>query len=316
MNKLTVALLIFIGASVVKAETLDRVVAVVNEDIITASDVDNFEKKLRSGGMVDDLFGFDPQELVKDRTKVVEQLISEKLIDSEVKRRGLGATIEEVEQEVNKISSRNGISRKQLRQALKEQGMSFADYQDFVRKRIERQKVIQQAVTSRIKISDEEVASYYLSQRKGAPAREAYEYTLAHILLVPGKDGVAVEEAKARDLMKRVAAGESFDALAAKYSEDPSFSPGGLLGTFKTGEFLRELETAASKAGQGELAGPVRTSAGVHILKILNKVPIHDPELEKNKEKIRDFLYQRAFKRQFSFWLDQKKRESFVRLNK
>lgn len=298
----------------VRAEIIERVLAVVNDEIILQSDLSKYEKSLKDGAIVDDLLSTDPKALLKDRKALVDHMINEKVIDTEVKKKGLNVTFEQVEKEINKIASRNGINKTQLRQAIKEQGTSFADYQDFIKKRLERQSLIEQSVTSKIKISDEEVASYYLSTKKKKSLNDAFEFQIAHILFQTKNDPKAAE-AKAQSVLALLRKGESFEALASKYSEDPGFSAGGLLGTFKSGEFVKELEGAVAPLNAGEISGVVKSKQGFHILKVLSKKLISDPDLDKNKEEIRQVLYQKAFKKQFSFWLDQRRQEAFIRIN-
>ena len=109
-------------ASVGKAEVVDRIVAVINDSIVTESDITKYQQTLKKGQLVDDLLVTDPQALLKDRSKLIEQLINERIIDSEIKKQGLSVTVEKIEQEIRKISGRNNISRNQLKQALSEQG--------------------------------------------------------------------------------------------------------------------------------------------------------------------------------------------------
>jgi peptidyl-prolyl cis-trans isomerase SurA len=278
--------------------------------------VNKFISDVKKGAIVDDLSTDDPKSLLKDRDKLIQHLINEKVIESEIKKKKLQATFEQVEKEITKIAGRNNISRTQLKEALKEQGTNFSDYQDFIKKRLERQALIEQSVTSKIKISDEEIAAYYMKEHPSSGGgRASYEYKLAHIVFM-NEDGLtATPLKKAERILERIRGGESFESLASKYSEDPNFSSGGLLGTFKSGEFLKELEDAAAKLQPGEISKPIVTKTGVHILKVLEKTPIPDPKIEAEKDRIRQILYQQAFKRQFSFWLDQRRRDSFVRVN-
>jgi peptidyl-prolyl cis-trans isomerase SurA len=309
------AFLILIGTSFnVRAEIIERVIAVVNEDIVLESDLKKYEERLRSGAIVDDLLVTDPKGLLQDRKSLVEHVINEKVIDTEVKKRGLNVTFEQVEKEITKIAGRNGITRTQLKQAIKEQGTNFADYQDFIKKRLERQSLIEQSVTSKIKITDEEIAAHYLGAKKNKNSNQSYEYQVAHIVFQVKSDAKAAET-KAKTVLSLLKKGESFETLASKYSEDPGFSPGGLLGTFKTGELGKELEEAVSQLQPGEVSNVVKSKSSMHILKVLSKRLIADPELEKQKEEIRSVLYQKAFKKQFSFWLDQRRQEAFVRIN-
>lgn len=298
------------------AETVDRIVAVVNDETILLSEVEAFERKLQKGTIVDDLFGTDAKELLSSRDKLINHMINERVVDSEVKRKGLNVTIEQVEKEINKITKRNNITRDELIRTLRSEGTSFSEYQDFIKKRLERQAVIEQSVTSKVKISDEEIAAHYYSNNKGSGSKETYEYKIAHILFDTKNRTDKEQLERAKQVLNRIKEGESFEVLASRYSEDPNFSQGGLLGQFKTGEFLAEFERAVIGLPVGDVSGIVKTRYGYHILKLLEKNLVSDPALERQKESIRQVLYQNAFKKQFSFWLDQKRREAFVRINK
>lgn len=298
-----------------QAEVIEKTVAIVNDQVITLSDIENYQKQLGRGGMVDELLISDKKAVLSDRAKLIDVMINEKLIDSEVLRQSLSVTAERVEAEVKSLAAANGISRNQLKQALKEQGVDFADYQNFIKKRIERHSLIERAITSKIKISDEDIAAYYISQKGSLSGKETFQYKLAHILFVPKGGDVEAAQARANSVLDKLNSGKSFETIAAQYSEDPNFSAGGQLGTFKSGEALPELEKAVQNISINSYTGVVRTRIGFHIVKLLEKTLIPSPDFEQNKRKIADFLGEQAFKKQFAFWLTQKRQDSFIRIN-
>jgi peptidyl-prolyl cis-trans isomerase SurA len=298
------------------ARPVDKIVAIVNSQIISMSDVEKFRKKLNAGGLVDDALMRlnDSSSLLKDRNALLNHLVDEKLIDSEVKRRGMEVTIERVEQEIRNIAKGNNISRSQLQDALKAKGVSISQYQDFIKTSLERQGLIEKEVTSKIRISDEDISTYYLA-KKGTGGAQIFEYTLAHIVFSPktGGDDGALKRAQAVE--EKLKAGQSFDKLAEQFSEDPNFTKGGLLGTFKAGEMLKEFEVAVKKMSPGEVSPVLKTSNGFHLIKIVKRTLISDPKLDEQREDIRRQLYGDAFKRQFRLWLTQRRDESFIKIN-
>lgn len=306
--------LVLIFSLNVNAEIVERIVAIVNDRPITKLDLDNYARTLKKGGLVDDLVVEDPKATVADEKLLLRALINERLIDSEVRKQGHEVTIEKVEQEIRSISTRNKITRAQLKQSLTDQGVAFSEYQDFVKRRLERQSLVERAITSKIKISDEEVAALYFSQAKGG-VKEAFEYTLSHILFLPKNGDVAAAQKRAEDVLEKLTAPSAFDTLASQYSEDPNFAPGGALGTFKSGESIPELDAAVSKLEAGETSKVVKSRMGFHILRLDTKRRIPDPNFEMKKEELRGILYQVAFKKQFAFWLDQRRQEAFIRVN-
>jgi peptidyl-prolyl cis-trans isomerase SurA len=301
-----------------RAEIIERIVAIVNDDIITQSDVAKFTDRLKSGGLVDDLLVPDDntrQSILKDSDKLLQKMIDAKLIDTEVKHQNLTVPIERVEQEIRSIAKQNNLTRDELKSALQERGMSFSQYQDFIKTGLERQQLIEKAITSRIKISEDDVVAAYSAESRDTNAKQSFEYTLAHIMFLNSNGGPEGARARAENVLKRLKEGTSFDKVASEYSEDPGFESGGVLGTFKTGELNKELEDVVSHLSTGEISGVIPTKGGFHIVRVMKKRLIPDPNLEKEKEKIRARIYEAAYKKQFQTWLEQLRQEAFIRIN-
>lgn len=317
LSSLVAAVLTGFAFPSLASELVDRVVAIVNTEVVTDSDLKEFTQKVNGGGMIDDLllFGQPASSLKNNRDAQLNYLINEKILDSEVKRLNLSVTIERVEQEIRDIAKRNNVSRAEMMDAVKAQGMNASAYQDFIRTRIERQSLIEQEVSAKIRVSDEDVMSQYLRQHPNANTG-SYEYTLAQIYFNPKKGGPDQARTRARTVLQKIRAGESFEALAEQNSEDPNFTAGGLLGTFKAGEFNREMENGVQGLSAGDVSDVIQARDGFHIVKILNKKVIADPNFEKEKEKIRAVIFEQAFQKQLKNWLEMKREDSFIRINK
>ncbi len=181
----------FLGSGAYGGEIVDSIVAIVNDEIVTQSDVADFENRLKTGGLVDDQLVPDEtvrQALLKDRELLIRKLIDARLIDAEVKRQGLSVPFERVEQEVRSISKRNGMQRDDLKNALLEKGISFSVYQDFIKTGLERQSLVEKSVTSKIKISEDDVLAALIAEGRASDT-QAFEYSIAHILLLSSKNG-------------------------------------------------------------------------------------------------------------------------------
>lgn len=310
--------LFFFISGISHAEIIERIVAIVNDEPITLSDLHKFEDRLRKGTLIDDLLVPDEatkEALLKDRNLLLQKLIEEKIIDTEVKKQKLSVPIETVEQEIRAIARRNGFTREELKAVLQQQGVSFSEYQDFIKRGLERQNLIKSTVTSRVKISEDDVLAEYVA-RHGASGDQAFEYTISHIFFRAGPSSAALARSRAESAYKRLRNGENFEKLAAEVSEDPAFEEGGLLGVFKTGELNKDLEAALKRLNAGEYTGVLPTSGGYHIVKLNKKRLIPDPRTEREREKIRAELYEKAHRRQFRLWLDNLRQEAFIRINK
>lgn len=300
------------------AKIIERVVAVVNDEVILLSDVSRFRQNLQNGGLLfEELLQLrDLGPLKKSQKSQVDHLIDEKIVDSEVKRQNLQVTIERVEQQIRNMARAKGVTRSQLKKLLEEGGIKFSEYQNFVRLSLGRKSLIEKEIISKIKISDEEISTYYIS-KTGHGEGQAFEYRLAHILFSPDKGGDRAAKARAEKVHKllKETKGVNFAKLASQYSEDPHFSNEGLLGDFKSGEMRPTFEDSVRDLSVGSISKIVKTGAGYHIIKLLNKTLVADPNLKRQKERISEILMAREFKKSFASWLQQKRKESFVRIN-
>lgn len=312
------SLLFFHPAWSQKADTapssklVDKIVVIVNNEIITTSDIASYKNNLKSKSIQSDLFEVDPKELIKDEQKLIAQMIDEKLLDSEVKKQNLSISFEQVEEEVRNIQRREGLSRQQLIDSLKKSGVAFSDYQDFVKKSIERHSLVGKSIRSKIKISDEDIASYYISNTKNA-AKDAYEFNVSQIVFYPKDSDWSGAEERANKVYKLLQSGQSFAALANKFSEDSDFSKDGVLGTFKTGELAPFVDAAIQSLKSSEYSSVIKGPNAYYIFFINKKNIIMNPEILAQKDRIMQVLMQEAFKKQFRFWLDQKRREAYIK---
>lgn len=313
-------ILAFIISSLLTAPTsakvVDKIVAIVNDQIVTESDAETFKKSLSSGGMQDDALiqMVDPKKLLSDRDALLNYLIDEKVLDSEVKKKNLEVTVERVEQEVRDILKKRNVTRQQLAQVLSERGVSMSQYQDYIKTSLERHALIEKEVSSKIRISDEDIATYF-SAKKADSKNQIYEYTIAHVLIIPKKGREEDARKKANAAYDKLKAGQSFEIIAEQYSEDPNFSKGGLLGTFTTGEMKADIETAVKRLQTGEFSPVVHSKNGYNIFKVVKRTLVADPKMEAEKDNIRNALFGDAFKKQFRAWLNERRDEAFVKIN-
>lgn len=314
--KAVFVIVIFLSLDALAArELIDGTLITVGNEAVLESDLKNFSDRMSKNGMVDDLLLGDKkiEEVKKSREAQLDYLVNEKILDSEVKRLNMNVTFERVEQEIREVAKRNGMQRAELVQALQGQGVNIADYQNFMKTRIERQSLLEQEITSKIRVSDDDVMAHF-SKGTGKADGVASEFTVAHIFFSGKKGGLEGAEGRAQNVLAKLNSGQSFEALAEQHSEDSNFTTGGLLGTFKSGEASKEIEEAVASLNPGQASGLVKTKAGYHILKLVARKVTTDPRFDREKEKIRAELLEKAFKKQFRSWLEQKREESFVRV--
>ena len=320
--RLLLVLVFLSWATPALSKIVERIVAIVNDEIITQTDVSDYRKKLKNNQFLDDMLVTDIPGLLEDSKQLVDHLINEKLVDMEVKKQGFTVPEERIEQEIQKIAQGNRISRRELIRALQREQVSFQDYRRFIRTKLERQALIERIITPYIQISDDDIANYYYSQLQKKDTTKAktptFEYEIRHIVFhwaSSRQKDVRAARSQAQAVHSLLTSGTDFEDLLKSHSEEKSAVSGGLLGTFKSNELLADFNSAIQGLKPGEFSHIVRGQAGFHILKLVDKRLIEDPDLTRRKGDIHRVLYQEAFRNRLTLWLNQRRHQSFIRIN-
>jgi peptidyl-prolyl cis-trans isomerase SurA len=270
-------------AAVARAEIAARIVATIDGEPITTHEVQRYAKD--HGGDDTDV---DP--------KVLEALITEKLLDKEVSAEGIAAHDDEIDRYIDEIRSRNGMDPEQFKRALTAQGLTWEAYRKRVKSEIEKAQLVNREIRQRVNVSPQEIQRYYDAHLSDYATDE--RITVRDILFTvpPGAD--EAEEAHVRDKAEEVRAlavgGRDFGALAQQFSEGPGADKGG---------------EAAFALKPGEVSAPVRARGGFHLLRVDSRIAAGHRPLDEVRDEIRDALYNDALAERFQNWLSHDLRE-------
>jgi peptidyl-prolyl cis-trans isomerase SurA len=247
-------------------KALDFIVAVVDNEPITNLEVNRLVSLA------------DPSAARMNRSalllEALETLIDETAQLNVARQAGIQVPPDELEQALASTAQRNQISVDDMRQRLKEQGVSWEQYRSQIRRQIMLQRVREREVTGRIKIQDFEVEAFLREQSQANGGKPA-DIHIAHILVaVPEKasgDEVAQLLTKADDLLKKAKAGQDFGKLAAQFSQAPDRNNGGQLGLRSPDRYPSLFADAVKGLAVGEVTGPMRSGAGFHLLKLIER---------------------------------------------
>ena len=243
----------------------DFIVAVVDNEPITNQEV------TRLAAMAD------PAAAKLGRSNLLmeamETLIDESAQIGVAKQYGMQISADELEKAIEKTAQRNQLNIEQLQQRLQEQGLSWEQYRTQVRRQMLLQRVREREVNARIKIQDFEVDAF-LQERNNAANPNA-DINIAHILFPLAEnasaDEVAKQLTKADEVMRKLKNGEDFSKLAAQFSSAADRSNGGALGLRPPSRYPSLFVDAIKDVAVGQLAGPLRSAAGFHLLKLLDR---------------------------------------------
>jgi peptidyl-prolyl cis-trans isomerase SurA len=307
---------ITLPVSAAHARIVERIAAVVDEEVLLASEVEEraapFMAQIAS--ITDKTQRAARAEAV--RREVLDKLIDDQLIFSKAKELKLTVSSEEVDRSIEGIKKDHSLSDEQLRQALTAQGMSMATYRQDVKKQVLRYRVLNMAVGSKISISEHEVQDYYdRNVRKGA----ASEVRASHIFIsIPDNadTGTAITKRKqAEDLLARANKGEDFAQLARENSEDAATrQDGGDLGFFGRDLLPKPIEEVVFAMNVGEIRGPVRAEKGFHLIKLVDKRSKDVKSFDESKGEIRMQLRQKEYEKQAKIFVADLRRKAMVDL--
>lgn len=279
------------------AKTVNRIAAVVNDEVITEADVDAYLGVLREE---DQLPPADPQA-GEVRQAVLQRLVEQRVILQEARREGLAVDAEEIDGRLDRIR-RRFESDEAFHQSLQDAGLSREGLREQVRDQAMVERLIDAKVRSTITVSPQEVAR----ELEGHPElAKPDERVRASHLLVRISDTRSLEQARTliEDLRRRLSQGADFAELARRYSEDPHAPDGGDMGWVAQGELLPELDAALFRLKDGEVSEPIHTRLGFHLVQVHERSTGSSLSLTEASQAVFQRLYQREFRETFARWL-------------
>jgi len=200
--------------------------------------------------------------------------------------------------------------------ALEKGGTTMEDYRKGVKDQLTRVRLIQREVKSKVAVSDEEIGTYYLKRREDYEGKETVRIKQILLLMPKGDDPSAKAELKARaeEIHRRLLAGESFDLLAAKYSQGPAAASGGDVGFIEKGMVLAEIEEAAFSLPIAQISPVIESSSGFHIIQVIDRRGGGIKSIESVREEIREKLDQEKIEKKFEEWLDLLRQKSHIEI--
>lgn len=293
---------------------LDRVAAVVNGDPVTLSELQE-----RTGAEWRRVQSMKPGE-ARDQARArilqaaLDQMVAERLLEAEAKELGVEAADAQVDAAIEDIKRKNRLDDEQLDRALAEQGLDRPTFRRQLRRDIEAFRILEMKVKTRIKVTDEDVRSWYQAHPKEFAGDE--QVRVRHIFVPVPAGASAAEEAGVRAqgelILERLRGGEDFAAVARQASKGPSAAEGGELGFVKRGTIQPELEKAAFALEVGQVSALVRTKSGYHLLKVEERKAGGPRPLDEVKDAIRDRLSSERVETYRAQYLAELRKEAVV----
>jgi peptidyl-prolyl cis-trans isomerase SurA len=313
---LPVLFLLFAALPAWCADTvIEEVIARVNNDIITRSELQRSKEEVRQE--MRQQFGDKADTMFAQREKdVLRDLIDQQLLLQKAKDKGLTADTELIKRLDDMRKQMNLSSMEELEKAASEQGVSFEDFKQNLRNQLLTQMVIRNEVQPKIQVTQEEEKKFYEEHQKDFEHPERVR--LSEILvstekLEPGDQaGIAAAEQKAQQLLQQVRGGAAFDEVARKNSDGPTAAQGGDLGYFKRGTLAKGLEDKTFAMKAGETTDVVRTKQGFLILKVTEHEQPGLPPFKDIEPQIADQLYYQKLQPALRDYLTKLREDAYI----
>jgi len=251
----------------VRAQELDRIVAIVNDDVVLRTELDDrvrtVKNQLREQGTEM------PPTAVLER-QVLDRLILTKLQTQMADETGIRVDDESLNRTISNIAAENKVNLEQFRVILEEDGYNYEKFREDIRGEILISRLRQRQVDNRVTVTDREVDNFLAGQTQQGGA--SVEFHLRHILLSlpdsPSATEMAETEAQAADILTQLRAGADFAQLAATHSDAPQALEGGDLGWRKPDQVPSLFADIVAGMKKGDISDLIRSAGGIHIVKL------------------------------------------------
>jgi len=317
------AMLFLVPAS--RADVVDRVVAIVNDEVITLSEV-NEEGKIPLQRVAENAPPAQLADALREvRQQIIEKLIEKKILLQEAEKAKISVTDEEVDAAFQRILEGNKITREKFQNELASLGMDEAQYRENLKSQVLSSKLVNLEIRSKVIIPEDRIIDYYdthYTQRVGEGGYYLLQIGVSWDSAPDGgSEAVARSKAaarkKAEEIRQLAVDGQDFRELARTRSDLPSAVDGGDIGILNENDMSTEMQNIVSRTKAGEISPIIETSSGYQFFKLLSsqegqiitKVPY-----ESVKDEIHEILYQQEMEGRFARWMAEKKSKAYIKI--
>ncbi len=292
----------------IAAITIDKVVAVINNEVITQSELEEYREDPTN--LLRDCFsGVSRERLLNKLTRdILNKMIEKKLQLQVARQMNIAINKTEVDAALDDIKVKNAFPDDEtFKRALASENMTLEQYKKELTEQLMIMRLVTKEVRSNVVISEEEIKRHYKEKKKDYSIPEEARL---RIIFFKGDDGIR----KAEDVLGKIKGGADFGDMAKKHSEDPTAKDGGDIGFVKKGHMLPAIENTAFSLKKGEVSGVIKADAGYYIIKIEDrKEPTYIP-IEKVREEIEKSLYEQKANALYDEWLRDLRKNAHVEI--
>ena len=300
------------------AEVADRIVAIVNDDVITLQELNTaseaFVRRVETSNP--DI----PRDKIREEVQlpVLNNLIEEALLKQEAKRLGITVKDEEVTATINDLLAKRKWKLEDVKAGLEKDGVSFEEYREATRNNMIKGRVIRREIQSKIAVSNEEIGNYYRDHRDEYEGKEAVRIRQ---IMIPAPaaseaDIRSLKKAEAEDVLKKLKEGVPFEQLAAQYARGEGAGMSGDMGFVEKGSMLSAVDEVAFKLKIGDTSDVIESPQGFHIIQILDKRGGGMKPLPVVHNEIEDAIGREKAEKKYGEWMTELRKRSYIEIRR
>ena len=309
---LSMIIVFLMPAKIFPQENVDKILAIVNDEIITQYDYNKALEELTkflSRTYQGEAF---KKALKKAKKTLLDNMIQEKLLLSKAKELDINAD-QDIDLYIENIKKDNKIeSDEKLKEALRKEGMNYNEWKNKLKKQIIQQKLIQKVLGDKIKVENLEMTEYYDKNKEQFKIPAEYKIFAIYIDPTDLNEDVENYKKKIDEALKK----EKFSEVASKFSSEPLKSKKGNLGTFKEGELAPQILDIVKNLKKGEISGWEPYKDGWIKVKVVDKKDATIPPFQDIQEKVYKVLYAKKRGKLLKEYVEKLKKESYIKIFK
>jgi peptidyl-prolyl cis-trans isomerase SurA len=296
---------------------VDRIVAILNNEIITLYDLNAALKPYITNIKA---LGYSAEReretLFQVRRDLLDQLISRMLTDQEVKRLNIEISEIEIDRAIERIKESRSYTDEDLRNGLAQQGLTLEDYRKEIKEQILRTRVVNQEIKSKVVITSDDVKAYYDNHREKYAGEKKYKlWNLFYKIpsFAEGSDKQAGLD-KMKALEARLKQGESFENLVATASDSDPLIQGSDLGMFRFDELSEQMQNAVENLKDGEYSPIIDSGFAYQIIYVEKIMETQTKSLASVESEIQETLYNEYVNARFEEWLQELRKRAHIKI--
>jgi peptidyl-prolyl cis-trans isomerase SurA len=305
-------------------EVVDRIIAVVNDDVITLSEMEDAAKdyftRIKAQAPASEV----DRILAKAREEVLSSMIDQFIVRQQAEKLSIAVSEKELDAALDQMLVRNNATIEDFRQELVAMNISEQEYRDNIRDEILKSKLIGYEVRSRIVITEDDIQAYYqkdIMPESGGNGfhllQMGFTWRNSVVLEQAGFDSKESARKTAEEVRTRAVGGENFRTLAKEFSNLPSAADGGDIGFFTKDEMVPFMKNAIMAIQPGEISRIVENRNTFQFFKLLSVQEgdtVVKAPCETVREEIRDVLYQQEMEAQYKKWVTGLRDGAYIRI--